>query len=335
MLPIRPRELLFGLFLLSISGRASAQTRYEVTDLGTLGGATAAYAVNSLGQAAGESLVGGLSHAFLASDGGILDLGTLGGAESIAWGINDSGWVVGLSWADDGFIHPFLYTDHMIDLGSLGGTGGAAYAINSSSEIVGGAATPSNVMHAFRYSAESGMQDLGALGAYGDYEGSTAYGINSVGDVVGSSSTQQVAYRAFLSKDSRMRDLGSLGGEWSRGLSINDSGEIVGWSEIYIGTDFTHPFSYTEAGGMVDLGSFGGRYSSATSINSSGQIVGISGGVAFLYEQGRMVDLNSRISPDSGWVLTQARSINDLGQIAGVGLHNGLVRAYLLTPAER
>jgi probable HAF family extracellular repeat protein len=49
-------------------------------------------------------------HAFLYSDGKMTDLGTLGGKESVAFGINDAGQIVG--WADNanGYAHAFLYS---------------------------------------------------------------------------------------------------------------------------------------------------------------------------------------------------------------------------------
>ena len=41
-----------------------------------------------------------------------------------------------------------------------------------------------------------------------------------------------------------------------------------------------------------------------------------------------MVDLNSLIDPSSGWVLSEANGINDLGQIVG----GGSLGAFILTP---
>ncbi len=45
-----------------------------------------------------------------------------------------------------------------------------------------------------------------------------------------------------------------------------------------------------------------------------------------------MRDLNDLIDPGSGWVLTGGVGINDLGQIAGNGIHNRLQRPFLLSP---
>ena len=54
---------------------------------------------------------------------------------------------------------------------------------------------------------------------------------------------------------------------------------------------------------------------------------------AFLYHGGALYDLNSLIPAGSGWTLSLAIGINDAGQIAGAGFHNGQQRAFLLTPA--
>jgi hypothetical protein len=47
-----------------------------------------------------------------------------------------------------------------------------------------------------------------------------------------------------------------------------------------------------------------------------------------------MVDLNSLISPSSGWTIASATAINDAGWIAGFGINAaGDIRALLLTPS--
>ncbi len=76
---------------------------------------------------------------------------------------------------------------------------------------------------------------------------------------------------------------------------------------------------------MHDIGTLGGTNSFAFGINDSDMIVGISNNdpsndndLPFLYTAANgMVDLNSLIDPQTGWVVTDAEAINDAGQIAG------------------
>ena len=83
---------------------------------------------------------------------------------------------------------------------------------------------------------------------------------------------------------------------------------------------------------MADLGDF-----TPSSFNLFDQVVGryVPNPVsdpftrhAVLWKDGRMVDLNSLIDPSSGWVLSEANGINDLGQIVG----GGSLGAFILTP---
>ena len=75
----------------------------------------------------------------------------------------------------------------------------------------------------------------------------------------------------------------------------------------------------------------------AYDVNDFGEIVGASdvasgGRHAFITTiGGPMVDLNSLIPVNSGWVLAEARAINAQGQVIGNGTLNGLGRGFLLT----
>jgi probable HAF family extracellular repeat protein len=88
---------------------------------------------------------------------------------------------------------------------------------------------------------------------------------------------------------------------------------------------------------MHDLGALAGGSSEAYSLNNRGEVVGRSavpgnGHYAFLYREGRMLDLNDLIPTGTGWVLTDAVDINNSGQIVGNGYLRGAVRQFLLTP---
>ena len=89
---------------------ASAQTRYTVTDLGTLGGTqTQPNAINSSGSITGVSTPAtpGVGYAFTwSAPGPIQSLGTLPGTiSSDGLSINDSGWVTGGAGNEEAFLY--------------------------------------------------------------------------------------------------------------------------------------------------------------------------------------------------------------------------------------
>jgi probable HAF family extracellular repeat protein len=121
----------------------------------------------------------------------------------------------------------------------------------------------------------------------------------------------------------------------SEALNINESGVIVGWRrEVAPGN--RHAFRY-DGTTMTDLGTLGGSESVAHHVNEFGHVVGWSHTAdgsqrAFLHRDGVMVDLDTLLPAESGWTLTVARSINDVGQIVGEGLYQGATHAFLLSP---
>ena len=123
----------------------------------------------------------------------------------------------------------------------------------------------------------------------------------------------------------------------SEGNGINDQGDVVG--DSYRAASFDEIAAlWPLTGPVVDLGTLGGSASSARDINNHRQIVGYalnSAGAprAFLSDAGApMVDLNTLLEAESGWVLLSANAINDAGQIVGEGTLHGEPRAFLLTP---
>ena len=102
----------------------------QFTNLGTLAGQGGLYSlasgINDAGQTTGpsETAAGGSVHAFLYTDGRMIDLGTLGGANSYGLGVNDQSNVTGYSDTAAGGQHAFLYRDgQMIDLAPLAACG--------------------------------------------------------------------------------------------------------------------------------------------------------------------------------------------------------------------
>jgi len=253
----------------------------------------------------------------------VIDLGTLGGVQTQAIGINDSGQVVGPALVPGGTFHAFLWeNDTMTDLGTLGGTSSRAFGINNSGQVVGYSDLPDFLYHAFLW--ENGvMTDLGTLG--GDAGQSYAYGINDAGQVVGDFyHPESNTHHAFLWENGVMTDLGTLGGTQSYAYGINDAGQVIGYSRLP-GDTLEHAFLW-ENGVMTDLGgTFGGSQAWAQGINNAGQVVGYStlpGNTvqhAFLWETGVMTDLGTL-----GGTHSIAYGITDAGQVVGYSRFSGV-----------
>lgn len=120
----------------------------NVTRAPSLGGMTIGRDINSAGVVVGQSQVGGRWHAFrwLPGQTTVEDLGTLGGLESAAMGINRDGYIVGWSLTASGERRAFLWdpgTRQMTDLGVLSGfSESTANDINDHGVIVGASGSP-------------------------------------------------------------------------------------------------------------------------------------------------------------------------------------------------
>jgi probable HAF family extracellular repeat protein len=74
-------------------------------------------------------------------------------------------------------------------------------------------------------------------------------------------------------------------------------------------------------GSTCDLAALGtDTLSEALGVNDLGQMVGVSiqSNHAFIWQNGKMTDLNSMVAPGTTLVLTDAQEINDLGEITGI-----------------
>jgi uncharacterized membrane protein len=119
--------------------------------------------------------------------------------------------------------------------------------------------------------------------------------------------------------------------------AINSAGEIVGWFET---PTYIRAFIQRAQGAMLNVGTFGGVISRAFDINDKSWVVGsadVAAGWppkrAFLQDGHALIDLNTRLLDAPGWLLIEAHSINESGQIAAVGFYREKLHAALLTPA--
>ena len=313
--------------------------------IGSIGGSLAtAFGINDNGQVAGFSETTQqyyspsdvnkqypvtVSHAFLWQNGSFTNLGALplvasaddpsftAPPSSFAMAVNNAGQVVGSS-QEPTFPHAFLWQQgKMTDLDTGLYSGSSAYGLNNAGQIVG-----VNGGHAALWQ-NGNYTDLGTLP---NQQGSVAVAINSKGQAVGSSmpanptvSLGQMGQRAVLWQNGQIQDLGTLGGPSGRTFSINSMGQIVGQAD----TTTTYP---QPSNGPVIANS---NKAVATPPNP-GPPRYIPH--AFLYSAGTLTDLNTLIAAKTGWVLDQANSINDKGQIVGFGSYKNAEHYFLLTP---
>jgi len=302
-----------------------------IKDLGTLPGDTASSgaAINDLGQVTGTSWIplgdywNEAFHAFIYSERtGMYNIGVpldCSYYDSVwTYSINIFGQVTGdcfLGFNPSDY-RAFLYSPRtgMENPETLDYSDSWGYGINDFGQVTGchfdvanNNNSPSGNYHAFIYGAKSGFKDLGTLGDPDlDMSWSEGYAINNLGEVTGHStfatpscSGDPCYYNhAFLYRpETGMKDLGALpGSNNSTGNSINDLGQVVGYSSYINGDDSPDSFH------------------------------------AFLYSSGKMTDLNTLIDPSLGWTLSYAYGINDFGQIIGSGVINGQTHAFLMTP---
>jgi probable HAF family extracellular repeat protein len=199
----------------------------QTASLGIAGYGTA---INNAGQVAGGYIrPDGQLHAFIWSNGALVDLGTLGGSSSSAYGINAAGQVAGASMTAGGTFHAFFSNGgDPQDLGTLGGDNSYGMALNDAGQVAGNAQTASGYSTAFLWDGQQ-MKGLGTLGGTQSY----AYGIDSGGNVVGYSWTSDGVTHGFLYRGGVILDLNSLleiGSGWTidGAYGINDAGQILG-----------------------------------------------------------------------------------------------------------
>jgi hypothetical protein len=351
-----------GLLLAAVSGvltvsatRAKADAEYTITNLGIGSGQpfgnTTASSINNNGEVVINSSANPVLY-----NGGYTPVSPAGSTLSQ---VNDSGLAVGYtSSSQAGYTtasSPTLNTS----LGTLTG-GGATMALGvnptgsyGSATIVGTAINSIGRNQAVTWTGPSGTisalspSNSSAWDITSDNAFSEALAINS-GLIVGQATTNTDSPDAFITNGTAFKDIAPAGSVESVAEAVNSSGFAVGNSTPDDVNQFAFVYSPADGGITTLLPTLGGTIyeSDASSINASGLIVGQSDAAddsnihAVLYTtSGGIIDLNDEIATGSGWVLEDATSINDNGDIVGYGTYDdgidGPVQdAFLLTPAS-
>jgi probable HAF family extracellular repeat protein len=346
---------------------------YAIVDLGTLGGPeSSAVAINRYGHVAGSAKnAQGAYRAFRYTGCALTELPTLGGHFSEALGMNDAGTVVGGAATAAGVRQAFLFVDRnennqpdkgeMINLGTLGGSDSDALDVDQNGlYIVGWSDSPQGSPRACAWWVDGEHVrriDMGTLRA-DTKEGHSAAGaiISRPFLSVGWADTEPGPKHACAWEDiapRRTQDLGTLPGateSMARDVIATTTGKwprVVGYSTLRGEPGRTHAVLWrhdedNKAWTIRDLGTLrpnNAGNSDAHAINRTNRIVGWSdvdggGRHAFLHDGIAMHDLNALVPAGSGWVLEEARGINERGQIVGFGRKDKAFRAFLLVPAR-
>jgi probable HAF family extracellular repeat protein len=318
-----------------------AANTYKIEDLGQLPTISddVAVSLNRDGAVAYWGSNAGTIHAMLWQNGESTTLDEVPGyPNSIAHAINRRGDVAGWMNTSGNLVDSLSTTQGFVSHGGrihtlpgLGGRNSYVYGLNDKGAAVGTANLANGARHAFELSG-SKIADLGTLASG---KSSAAYAVNNGDEIVGAADVDGKANHAVLWVHRKIEDLGTLPhGVTSSARAVNDGGQIAGFGDT---PDGIHAFLYT-GGAMQDLGTLGDSPSEASGINSRGEVVGASnlaGGKrhAFLWQDGRMIDLNAMRPQESAWVLLNAFSINDEGQIACSASRKGeSAHLLLLTP---
>ena len=339
---------------------------------------TEGLSLNDAGWVAGTSTGEETVHASLWLLGVRLDLGTLGGPNSaVLWPVkNVIGVISGVAEtadvdpnAEDWSCSAFFptVTHHvcrgfvwqggvMRPLDTFGGTHGFATGTNNLGQTVGWA---ENAVHdptcnppqllQFRAALwEPGQDPPRELPPLTGDSTSSATALNDAGQVVGISGIcanavgGRSAAHAVMWENGSVTDLGSLGGvAWNTPMSINGSGDVVGFANRADASPPTRfrplAFLWTEETGMRSLDVLpGDTRSQALGINDQRQVVGTSCAATcrgFIWEDDVMTDLNTLIVSGSPGTIEIAGDINAHGMITGrMRTSRGTTSAFIAFP---
>ncbi|HEY1683261.1 MAG TPA: hypothetical protein VGG19_00740 [Tepidisphaeraceae bacterium] len=254
--------------------------------------------------------------------------------------INDSGTVAGFLMPNAQHPLPAFYSAALyqngqyVELSPPALSTGAytdnfrALALNNSGEAVGFVNVDESQMFAVSWvNGQASLIDADSN------ESSSANAINDQGWIAGAIGPVSGAYaNPVIWHDGQVIHI-ALPGNATSGcaIAINNAQQVL---VSYTGPNIDDGFLVWDQGVETLLPGFSdpiyGTY--ATSMNDSGVVVGTSANHAVLWQNGQICDLNDLVAPDSGWVLTDATSINDPGDIVGYGTYDGSDVPFLLTP---
>ncbi len=249
-------------------------------------------------------------------------------------GVNAHGQLVGLS--DELGIAAFLGTVNGVGVvPSMATLWGEAVRINDLGTVVGQFSGP--LISGWRPFVVRNGSHI-PLPTLGGLQG-IARGISNTGHIVGESEPAIGLPVPTRWVNDQPVELPGLGG-WGGAYAVNDSGVAVGFTSP-VGSSPYSAVLWSASGQLMVLPKLDPTHwdHRAFDINAAGQIVGVSGGRAFLHENGRIIDLNTVTKFPDGttagphrWILHNAFAITEGGKIVGDGSVDQQRRGFVLLP---
>ncbi len=212
--------------------------------------------------------------------GGIEDIGALyGGADGIAYAraINDAGVIAGDSWTGADY-HAFIWSDGagMVDIDTIRAGASTPIGISAGGEVAGNYWYGGDV-RGFVWTRAGGMRHLGGAADVGSWLTGMSSGGRIIGQLTGTQANP--IYRAMTwTRQTGLRDLGTLGGSISTGIAVNNLGQVTGGTATRNDARFV-AYVWHARHGMVDLNTrlrhapAGLVLESAVAISDNGAIV--------------------------------------------------------------
>jgi uncharacterized membrane protein len=353
------------LVLVSVAAVATAQAQtYSITDLGALPGATSTYAygMNDNGDVAGWSGNGSISTGYVWSHGAMTSIGWLpnGNPGSGLFAVNLFGQAVGVANPSTSGVlqtQGVLYRNNTLITIDTSAPSLFAHSITNTGVIVGdytkgGGSSGGTFVPAFwaedpskpgRFRRTDLVPVSGDTAAY-------ANAANQSMIIVGYTASQFLGYRGCLwnndSKHTPTVLAPAPGDQTAQAVGINDLGMAAGfsWLGVYRVTPVVWSADPSHTPTALPFLP-GTTHAMARAINNLGQVIGtggepdpaaghaFSGVIPVVWLNGQIYLLQSLLDASgAGWQITESVAINNAGQIAGNGIHNGVPSAFVMNP---
>jgi hypothetical protein len=307
---------------------ASAQP-YTIAELPPLADDTycGAYALNESGQAAGYSG----SRAVIWTQGLPANIQSIAAEFSVTYALNDFGQAAGDFFPTVSNSGAFFSQGTTMQpiIPPAGEYISEAYAMNNSGVVVGlgGVASAGYRWQAGTFNSFSFLP--------GDYE-ARPVAINNLGSSAGASigpNGRRPVYWLFTTPTLIPLPAGNIGQGDAWG--INDRGDVVG---TYSTSNGTRSFIWNASSGTQALPiPPGAQNVYASALNNAGVVVGNADTRAVIWLKNstgnfEIADLLPLVTNGSGWDRLNLYAVNEAGQIAGEGRHNGAWRGFIISP---